>query len=815
MPRQKNYKYKKRGWGRFLKKLALFSLCFVFLLGLVSIGAFFYIIKDLPDPSKINERRVFESTKIYDRTGTILLYEIHGEEKRTIIPSDRISQHLKDAAIVAEDLSFYEHSGIDYKSIIRAFLVDVYKGKLSQGGSTITQQLVKNSFLNTEKTFTRKIKEVVLAIEIERRYAKDEILTLYLNQIPYGSNAYGIEAAAQTFFNKNASDLTLNEAAALAALPKAPSYYSPYGQNKEDLIQRKNGILDKMRRVDFINEEEFTKAKNDPLAFAKQKENIKAPHFVMYVKDYLENKYGVDLVENGGLRVKTTLDYDLQKIAEDVVSKYGVINEKKYKATNAALVSVDPKTGQLLAMVGSRDYFNTERDGNFNVTTSKNRQPGSSFKPFAYAEFFQKGYTPDTILFDVKTEFSTNPDESYSPDNYDDKFRGPIPVKSALAQSLNIPSVKVLYLAGINDTIDLAHNMGITTLQDRSRLGLSLVLGGGEVRPIDMAYAYSVFANDGVKNTESFILEIKNSKGDTLENWDNKQKEVLPKNIARTISSILSDNSLRAPVFGENNYLNFNNHQVAAKTGTTQKYRDAWVVGYTPTISTAIWVGNNDGTPMEKGGAGIAAAGPVFHEFMEKFLNSGQIENFGAPEPILSDKLILNGDYITEFKVKIDKDSGKLATDKTPPQKTEERSFKEIHTILNYINKDSPQYSNWESAIQKWLGDNPSFATPQEKAPTEYDNIHTEENKPKVTILYPTDNNLTSNKLSIKPKIESVLPIKEVDFYINNNLALSSFNYPYDVNIDLTDVDSGSVLLSIRAYDKYDNVGETNLTLTK
>lgn len=815
MPRQRNYKYKKREWERFLKKSALFFLCFIFLLGLASVGAFFYIIKDLPDPSKINERKVFESTKIYDRTGTILLYEIHGEEKRTVILSGRISQSLKDATIVAEDFSFYEHSGIDYKSIIRAFLVDVYKGKLSQGGSTITQQLVKNSFLNTEKTFTRKIKEVVLAIKIERQYTKDKILTLYLNQIPYGSNAYGVEAAAQTFFNKSASDLTLNEAATLATLPKAPSYYSPYGQNKEKLIQRKNGILERMRKVGFVNEKEFVKAKSEPLVFAKQREDIKVPHFVMYVKDYLENKYGVDAVENGGLRVKTTLDYDLQKTAEEVMSKYGIINEKKYKAKNAALVSVDPKTGQLLAMVGSRDYFDVERDGNFNVTTSKNRQPGSSFKPFAYAEFFQKGYTPDTVLFDVKTEFSANPDESYSPDNYDDKFRGPISAKSALAQSLNVPSVKVLYLAGLNDTIDLARAMGVTTLEDRSRLGLSLVLGGGEVRPIDMAYAYSVFANDGVKNTESFILEIKNSKSGVLESWKNEQKEIVQKNIARTISAILSDNSLRAPIFGENSYLNFDNHQVAAKTGTTQKYRDAWVVGYTPTISTAIWVGNNDGTPMERGGAGIAAAGPIFHEFIEKFLNAKQTESFGAPEPILSDKPMLNGNYITEFGVRIDKDSGKLATSQTPPQKIEEKSFKEIHSILNYIDKNSPQFSNWESAIQKWLEDNPSFSTPQEKAPTEYDDIHTEENKPKVIILSPADNDLVSNKLSIKPKIESGFPIKEVDFYINNNLTLSSFHYPYETSIDLTDVESGNVALSVRAYDKYDNVGETALSLIK
>ena len=816
MARQKNYKYKQRKKGRILKKLALFFLFFFVVVAIAGAGLFLYIIGDLPDPSKINDRKVSESTKIYDRTGTVLLYEIHGEEKRTIVKSDQISQHLKDATIVAEDFSFYEHGGIDYKSIIRAFLIDIYRGRLSQGGSTITQQLIKNSFLSTEKTFTRKIKEIILAIKIEKQYGKEEILELYLNQIPYGSNAYGAESAAQTFFNKKASELTVNEAALLAALPKAPSYYSPYGQNKEELTARKNAILERMRKVGFVGKDEFEKAKSEQLVFAKQKENIKAPHFVMYVKDYLEKRYGADVAENGGLRVVTTLDYDLQKTAEEVVEKYGEINEKKYKARNSALTAVDPKTGQLLAMVGSRDYFNIENDGNFNVATSKNRQPGSSFKPFAYAVFFQKGYSPDMALFDVKTEFSTNPDEPYSPDNYDDKFRGPVSAKSALAQSLNIPAVKVLYLAGIEDTIALAKAMGITTLEERNRFGLSLVLGGGEVRPIDMAYAYSVFANDGVKNDESFILEVKNSKNEILEKWRLKQKEVLPKNIARAISAILSDNSLRAPVFGERSPLFFDNYQVAAKTGTTQKYRDAWVAGYTPTLSVSVWTGNNDGAPMEKGGAGVAASGPMFHEFMEKALRERGSENFIPPEPILISNPLLNGEYAGETKIKIDKDSGKLVTAKTPPQKIEERLFREIHTVLYYINKDDPQYQVWESAIQKWLADNPIFADTQSKAPTEYDDIHTDENKPVLTMLNPQNYSaVPESGLSVKISATGRFPIKEVDFFANNMLVSSDFNYPYETNLDLSSAESGEVVIMARAYDKYDNVGEVSVLIFK
>src|SRR3989344_767945 len=816
MPRQKNYKHRQKKQGRVLKKLALFFLFCFMAIAIAGAGLFLYIIRDLPDPSKINDRKVSESTKIYDRTGKVLLYEIHGEEKRTIVKSDQISQHLKDATIVAEDFSFYEHGGIDYKSIIRAFLIDIYRGQLSRGGATITQQLIKNSFLSTEKTFTRKIKEIILAIKIDKQYSKEEILELYLNQIPYGSNAYGAESAAQTFFNKKASELTVNEAALLAALPKAPSYYSPYGQNKEELTARKNAILERMRKVGFVGKDEFEKAKSEQLVFAKQKGGIKAPHVAMYVKDYLEKRYGADVAENGGLRVVTTLDYDLQKTAEEVVEKYGEINEKKYKARNSALTAVDPKTGQLLAMVGSRDYFNIENDGNFNVATSKNRQPGSSFKPFAYAVFFQKGYSPDMALFDVKTEFSTNPDEPYSPDNYDDKFRGPVSAKSALAQSLNIPAVKVLYLAGIEDTIALAKAMGITTLEERNRFGLSLVLGGGEVRPIDMAYAYSVFANDGVKNDESFILEVKNSKNEILEKWRLKQKEVLPKNIARAISAILSDNSLRAPVFGEQSPLFFDNYQVAAKTGTTQKYRDAWVAGYTPTLSVSVWTGNNDGAPMEKGGAGVAASGPMFHEFMEKALSARGSENFTPPEPILISNPSLNGEYAGETKVKIDKDSGKLVTAKTPPQKIEERVFKEIHTVLYYINKDDPQYQSWESAIQKWLTDNPIFSDTQSKAPTEYDDIHTNENKPILTILNPQNYSaVPESGLSVKISATGQFPIKEVDFFANNMLVSSDFSYPYETNLDLSGAESGEVVIIARSYDKYDNVGEVSVLVFK
>lgn len=811
-----------------VKKIVLVFFTLSALGSFVAAGLIVYLIKTLPDPLSITSRKIPESTKIFDRTGTTLLYEIHGEEKRTVIPFSNISQYVKDATIVAEDFDFYSHNGIDFKSIARSLFVDIVNRDFSQGGSTITQQLVKNALLTSEKTPIRKLKEAVLSVELEKKYSKEEIFSFYLNQIPYGSNAYGTEAAAQTFFGKHADNLSLAESATLASLPKATSFYSPYGPNKEALIKRRNAIIDKMLSVGFITEDQKNNALLEQVIFQKQRENIKAPHFVMFVKNYLEEKYGVDAVENGGLKVITTLDYVLQKNAEEIVSKVAADNEKKYKARNAALVSVDPKTGELLAMVGSRDYFDTDHGGNFNVVTSQNRQPGSSFKPFAYATFFQKGFTPETILFDTKTEFSTDPEQPYMPGNYDDKFRGPVTAQSALAQSLNVPSVKVLYLAGIDNTINLAHEMGITSLQDRSKIGLSLVLGGGEVSPYDMAYAYSVFANDGVSNDKSFIIKVENQKGVVLEQQQLKQKQVLPPNIARTISSILSNNELRTPVFGENSYLYFEEAQVAAKTGTTQKYRDAWVVGYTPSLATAVWVGNNDDTPMAKGGAGIAAAGPLFHLYMQQFIDSHPLENFVTPEQLISTKPLLNGNYITLKELKIDKDSGKLATNMTPPYKITTVTAKEIHTILYYINKNDPlgdapenpendpQFINWEISLQEWLKLNPSYAVPFQETISSFDDIHTQENSPLIQIVSPLQNTtLVSGVLPVTIDIRARYRIKEVNFYFDGVLARSFSRYPGEYILNTNSLINGIHTLSVTVYDIYDNTNSAEITVVK
>ncbi len=827
MPRKINYKHrKKRKFKSFFH--FIFKAILLFLAFLIPISAvwFLNIVKDLPDPTTISTNKKAESTKIYDRSGKTILYDIHGEEKRTIVSSEKISQYVKDATLAVEDDDFYLHSGIDVKSILKALFDDIFLGK-RRGASTITQQLVKNSFLTPEKTLIRKIKEAVLAIELERKYKKDEILTFYLNQIPYGSNAYGIESAAQTFFNKSAADLSLPEAALLAALPQRPSFFSPYGKHKEELFQRKDYILNRMNKLGYINDENYKNAKNTTLIFSQESRGIKAPHFIAYIREYLEEKYGFKYIQKAGLKVYTSLDYDIQKLAETTL-KESKEHLKKYKASNAAISVVDSKTGQILAMVGSLDYFDLENDGNFNVTTAK-RQPGSSFKPFAYAKLLEKGFTKNTNIFDVETEFSTskNPKDSYKPQNYDGKFRGPIALKYALAQSLNVPAVKTLYLAGIDDVLELVKNMGITTINDRSRIGLSLVLGGAEVKPIEMASAFSVFSNNGIKNDLVSILKIENSNGDILEKWEPKPRRVLDENTAKIITDILSDNSLRAPVFGENNNLKFEGIDVAAKTGTTQEFKDAWVVGYTTNVAVSVWAGNNNNKSMKNGAAGSIVAGPIFNKFITALSDKLVFGNFEKAKEVVRDKEILNGGYVNKTTVKIDKISGKLATPLTPKNLIIEKTYNNVHNLLYYINKNDilgprpknpendPQYKNWENGLIDWVIKNPSFQFINDKIPYEYDDIHTEANKPKIQITKPQNKTILNNFTDVTVDITSNFKIKEVNFYLNDVLVSSDFYPPFKTKIDLSNTDYGSNKISVKAYDIYQNSNEASIDIIK
>ncbi len=713
------------------------------ILGIVGIGGIFaYYAQDLPSASSISEIKIPESTKIYDRTGLVLLYDIHGEYKRTIIPIDTIPQYVKTATIVAEDDNFYNHFGLDFSGVARAILTNLKGKKVKQGGSTITQQLIKNIYLSPERTLSRKIKELILALEMEVKYSKDEILNFYLNAVPYGSNAYGIEAASQTFFNKNAKDLTLAESALLASLPKAPTYYSPFGNNPDELKNRQEYLLGRMRALGYIKESELQGAKGEEMAYSKDLTGIKAPHFVMYIIDQLEQTYGQDQLKSSGFTVTTSLDWKLQQEAEGVVTEWAKKNEKRFGAKNAALVALDPASGEILAMVGSRDYFDLENDGNVNVAM-RLRQPGSSFKPFAYARAFEKGYTPDTIVFDVETNFGVQGAEEYMPRNYDGEFRGPMTLKDALAQSINIPAIKVLYLAGLADTIKLARSFGITSLNnDPSHYGLSLVLGGGDVTLLEETAAYGVFSQDGIYNKPNALLKVASKVGETLAEPNINPKEVLDPEVARLITSILSDNDLRSPIFGPNSYLNLPNIPAAVKTGTTQESRDAWAVGYTKDIVVGVWVGNNLPSEMPNA-SGAAAAAPIWNNFMKKAyeIRGWDPKNFTPPKPIATTKPILNGSLGDPLVFSINVASGKIATEQTPKELVQERTFYEPHSLLYFIQKDNPQgpppsdpsldpqFELWESAVQKWATNvkldpaqqatsTAAFAFP----PTEYDN---------------------------------------------------------------------------------------------
>lgn len=643
MPKRKFFRQifeKSKKGGVFVFVLKILGLCFLFL-AFISLSLFIYYAKDLPRPEKFTERSFAQSTKIYDREGKVLLYEMYGEEKREVISLEEIPKFLQQAIIATEDTNFYHHFGIDLKAIIRAAFADLKIMKPSQGASTISQQLIRSSFLTLEKTLKRKIREIILTLELERKYSKDQILEFYLNQVPFGSNAYGVQAASLTYFRKPVSEISLGEAAVLVSLIQAPSYFSPYGEHKEGLLKRKDYVLDRMTKEKFITKEESEEAKKTEITFSKILQPIQAPHFVMYVKAYLETKYGDNFLKEKGLRVYTSIDWELQKAAEKAV-KQGVEINKSYLAFNASLTAIDPKTGEILAMVGSADFFgdslpkgcspgiNCLFEPQPNVSL-RNRQPGSSFKPFVYATAFKKNYSDQTIVIDEETNFGT-PANPYSPKNYDGMFRGPVTLRQALAQSLNVPSIKVLAnLAGIADSIQTAKDLGITTLTKGPLFyGLPLVLGGGEVKLIEMVSAYGVFATEGLYLQPVAVLKIVDSNGNTVEENKSTPKRVLDSNVAQMITSILSDNETRSPVFGSRSLMYFEGYQVAAKTGTTENYRDGWIIGYTSSaqqgearqsrsISVGVWVGNNDNTPMIKE-PGIVVAGPIWRSFMEKSL---------------------------------------------------------------------------------------------------------------------------------------------------------------------------------------------------
>ena len=823
------------------KKRSILFITATFFVLFCSIGAIWLSSIELPDFKSFEERKIARSTKIYDRTGEILLYDVHQDFRRTVIPYEQMGENVKNATIAIEDSSFYEHNGIRPTSIIRAVIANIFSGNFSQGGSTITQQVIKNTLLTTEKTITRKFKEWILAIKLDGVMSKDEILAVYLNDAPYGGSIYGVQEASKTFFNKNPIDLTLAEAAYLAAIPKAPTYYSPFGQHRDKLDARKNTVLSRMLEIGMIDETAYQTAKEEVVEFKiSEGKGIKAPHFVFFIKEYLEEQYGQDIVENGGLKVITTLDYSLQEQAEEIVKRNALKNEIDWNASNASMVAIDPKTGQILVMVGSRDYFDKEIDGNFNIATAQ-RQPGSSFKPFVYATALKEGYTANTVLFDVPTEFQggcnaygvalsgNSQSDCYSPDNYGGAYVAPINLRNSLGQSRNVTSVKLLYLAGVQDSITTARTMGITTLTNASVYGLTLVLGGGEVSLLDMVSSYGVFANEGIRNPYNGILKIEDHDGQVLEEFKENPTSALDSNVALTISDILADNVARTPLFGSNSFMVFPGYEVAAKTGTTNNNKDAWLVGYTPSIVVGVWSGNNDNTPMKKGSS---ISGPMWHEFMNIALKAIPQEDFEKPiienDPSVL-KPILRGEWMGGESYIIDTISGKLATEFTPQETRKELVVTNVHDILHWVNKTNPrgpipenpsddsQYIRWETTVQDWWIKNKYLynSVSIDEIPTTYDNIHTEKNIPEASFINPKNGVQYSQTLPLSVSLDykGNYSFQKFDIFIDNIFLGSSTTKDFTFIPSENNISKGNHNLRVVVYDTVYNKQDLSISL--
>lgn len=790
---------------RFIKIHSINIILISIVLGLLGVGAIFIWIASfrVPDFSSFEDRKIAQSTKIYDRTGEVLLFDVNQDIKRTVISIEDMGEHIQEAIIAIEDDAFYQHNGIRVKAIVRAMISNLQPGGFTQGGSTITQQIVKNTLLTTDKRISRKIKEIVISLRIEQEMTKDEILEIYLNEAPFGGNIYGVQEASNSFYGKAPADLTIAEAAFLAALPQAPTRYSPYGKNTDLLVSRQRRVLKNMFSLEFITEEEYNQALTEEVTFLPlNRLGIKAPHFVFFVQDYLEKKYGETVVDSGGLKVITTVNYDLQKEAERIVFENALKNKELYNASNAGLVAIDPTTGEILSMVGSRDYFDSEIDGKFNIATAE-RQPGSAFKPFIYATAFQEGYLPETVVFDVLTEFQTTCNEQgvamsgsqsncYRPQNYDNAFLGPVNLRNALGQSRNIPAVKLLYLVGINDALKTAKDFGIKTLRDSNQYGLTLVLGGGEVRLLDMTAAYGVFATEGIYNEPIAILEVQNNMGETLEKFENPTNtRVYQAEPLQKLNSVLSDPEARVGLFGSiNNFMYFGSREVAGKTGTTNNNRDAWMMGYTPNLVVGVWSGNNDNTPMTRGST---ISGLLWREFMNEALPIIPNRSFNKPSYSLENKPpIIQGNWFGGDVIEIDSMSGKLATEWTPEETKEQLVITDVNSILHWIDRNNPisgspsrngqQYLNWQYGVLNWWNQNKAnYQTINENdIPTEYDNIHTEDFQPKFEIegLSTTPYN-TNELIEISIETDTTYPVETIDFFINNSYIQTLTEDPF------------------------------------
>ncbi|MCF7846177.1 MAG: transglycosylase domain-containing protein [Candidatus Peribacteraceae bacterium] len=876
-------KWKRRGLLLAGLLVVLWFMRVWIVLFILQIGQFVFT-PILPDVDDVDALFASQSTIIYDREGSEL-YTIHGDENRFEIPFEKMPQTVKDATIAAEDDKFYSHPGFDVDGITRAVLGELGVGHFIGGGSTITQQFVKNAYLSPERTYWRKLQELMLALKLENHFTKDEILEMYLNRIPYGSNAYGIQAGAQTFFNKNAEDLTLAESVVLAALPQAPSRYSPYGQNRDLLmgscskteivedtedaeaeptelavpcesiddpdytIGRKDYVLQRMLALDFISQAEFDAAweESNNLKFESYRESIRAPHFVFYVRDILEEEFGKDVVERGGLRVFTTLDPELQSKAEEVIAAQFPATENedgsvdwganRFDATNGSLLAIDNETGQIIAMVGSRDYFEElddagiGNDGATNLTT-RPRQPGSSFKPIAYATGLKRGYTPASVFWDVETNFGKGTDE-YTPKNFDGSFLGPLSMRRALDYSRNIPAVKMAILVGELAIAQTAHDLGITSVKMDERYGPTIALGAAEVPMIEMVHAYSVFANGGELVEFTPILKITDSRGNLIEEFEEAQKtEVLDSGVAYLMANILSDASARPESW--NYFLNLDRPN-GAKTGTANKKiseevilpGDVWTIGFTPQITAAAWMGNNDGSPMNVSGTGLASASPIWKAFMDYAHTDLPVKNFKIPEGIVQrsvsritgklasattpvDQIVVETFLDTDAPIEVDDAfvevaidivSNKLPSSLTPESAIELRKFVNLHS-------ERPYDPEWEKPVREWIEQNYGEDTELELPPTEVDDVHTTEtakHKPTVTIVSPiSGSTVQKSSVGVWVDTEAEHEVEKVEYYRDGELVATATADPWKGVIPISKrlADGKKVMITAKIFDK-------------
>lgn len=805
----------------------LIVLGFLFVLGL-----FAWYSKDLPRPDKVRQFNGL-STIIYSRDGEPL-YDIYGEQNLVPLKLSEAPEYLKQATIAIEDQDFYKHSGFSIAGMLRGALRSIFLGRV-QGGSTLTQQLVKNVLLTTERSLPRKVKELILSIQIERKYTKDEILEMYLNNIPYGGTAWGSKTAAQTYFDKDVSELSLVESAILAGLPQSPTRYSPFGANPTAYIDRTKNVLRRMREDKYITKDEEQKALSqlDKVVFSGKGDQITAAHFVMYVRKLLIDQYGESKVEQGGLRITTTLDLDLQKKAEKIVLNE-VDKVASLNVTNGSAVVIDPSTGEILAMVGSKRYGNSDIDdqnfeGNFNVAVQGLRQPGSAIKPFTYATALSKGYTADAVLVDALTEFPGGQDNpEYIPQNYDGKYRGPLQLRYALANSINTIAVKTLALVGVDDMMTTAYKMGFTTLEPTraniNRFGLSITLGGGEVRLLDMTSAFGVFSSYGVRYEPISILKIEDSNGKTLfEHKESKGKEVLSSEVAYIISDILSDNDARSLVFGPNSYLNIPGKKVAVKTGTTNDLRDNWTIGYTKDIVAGVWVGNNDNSPMKSVASGVTGAAPIWSGIIREALKSRedgfgempanivqlQIDKFGGGLPINNQptrlEYFIKGTEPSNVspiyqKIKVSRsDSNKLANSvQIAKGEYDEKDFIVLKENDPFGTKD---LNRWQEGINKWLE---TVEDSKYHPPTE--TTSSDESSVVINFKNPEDKKqYDDTKIRIRANAVSGSSIKKMEVFVDGTSRHTQESDKVDIELDLA---KGTHTIKVRAENEKGNSAE-------